>query len=120
MGCAAAETRTDADGGDARRLFRESGRAPEPGSDLPAEPVNVIVEDNKFQDIIYIGTDNGIYTSFNRGKSFMNMNHQMPNVPVHDMLIQSRENELVVGTHGRSIFITKLDEVHKIFEATKK
>lgn len=90
------------------------------GSDLPAEPVNVIVEDNKFQDIIYIGTDNGIYTSFNKGKSFMNMNHQMPNVPVHDMLIQSRENELVVGTHGRSIFITKLDEVHKIFEASKK
>ena len=90
------------------------------GTDLAAEPVNVITEDNKFENILYVGTDNGLYTSFNRGTSFMNMNHQFPNVPIHDLVIQARENELVAGTHGRSIFITKLDEVHKIFEAFKK
>lgn len=34
-------------------------------------------------------------------------------VPVHDIVIQERENEIVLGTHGRSIYIAKLDEVQK-------
>ena len=54
------------------------------------------------------------------GKSFMNISHNLPNVPVHDLVIQNRENELVVGTHGRSIYITKLDTVQKAYEAFKK
>ncbi|MFZ4770183.1 MAG: WD40/YVTN/BNR-like repeat-containing protein [Ferruginibacter sp.] len=90
------------------------------GKNLPAEPVNVIIEDPKQEDILYIGTDNGLYTSFNKGQSFMNMSHQLPNVPIHDLVIQERENELLVGTHGRSIFITKLDDVQKAYEASKK
>ncbi len=89
------------------------------GKNLPAEPVNVITEDPKQENIIYVGTDNGLYTSFNRGQSFMNMSHNLPNVPIHDLVIQARENELVVGTHGRSIFITKLEEVQKIYAGNK-
>ncbi|MDB5202442.1 MAG: glycosyl hydrolase [Ferruginibacter sp.] len=87
------------------------------GKDLPSSPVNVIIEDNKKEDILYVGTDMGVFTSFNRGQSFMSMSHNLPNVPVHDLVIQTRENELVVGTHGRSIYITKLDEVQKAFDA---
>ena len=34
-------------------------------------------------------------------------------VPVHDIAFQERENEIVIGTHGRSIYIAKLDEVQK-------
>jgi photosystem II stability/assembly factor-like uncharacterized protein len=90
------------------------------GKNLPAEPVNVIVEDPKNENILYIGTDNGLYSSFNKGQSFMNMSHQLPNVPIHDLVIQVRENELLVGTHGRSIFITKLDEIQKIYESEKQ
>ncbi|MEP6711692.1 MAG: hypothetical protein ABJA37_04705 [Ferruginibacter sp.] len=90
------------------------------GKDLPNEPVNVILEDNKNENILYVGTDNGLYTSFTMGKSFMNMSQHLPNVPVHDLVIQNRENELVVGTHGRSIYITKLETVQKAYEATKK
>ncbi|MGZ8537382.1 MAG: WD40/YVTN/BNR-like repeat-containing protein, partial [Flavisolibacter sp.] len=41
------------------------------GKDLPAEPVNVIKEDPKNEDIIYVGTDGGLYVSFDRGQSFM-------------------------------------------------
>jgi photosystem II stability/assembly factor-like uncharacterized protein len=90
------------------------------GKNLPEEPVNVIIEDEIKEDILYLGTDNGLYTTFDRGQSFINMSHHLPNVPIHDLTIQSRENELVVGTHGRSIFITKLDEVQKAFNNTKK
>ena len=86
------------------------------GSDLPAEPLNVIKEDPKKENIIYVGSDNGLYASFDRGKTFMSAGMSLPRVPVHDIAIQQRENELVVGTHGRSIYITKLDAVHKIYE----
>jgi ligand-binding sensor domain-containing protein len=89
------------------------------GKNLPAEPVNVIIEDSKEENILYLGTDNGLYSSFNRGETFMSMGLQMPNVPVHDLVIQTRENELVIGTHGRSIYITKLDEVQKKYAAKK-
>jgi hypothetical protein len=84
------------------------------GKDLPAEPVNVVKEDPKNENIIYVGTDGGLYVSFNKGQSFMMWNKGMPkSIPVHDIAIQTRENEIVIGTHGRSIYIAKLDEVHK-------
>jgi hypothetical protein len=81
------------------------------GTDLPFEPVNVVKEDPKNKNIIYVGTDNGLYVSLNQGKNFMTMQGGLPRVAVHDLAIQERENELVVGTHGRSIYITPLDEV---------
>ncbi len=90
------------------------------GSDLPAEPLNVVKEDPKRENIIYIGSDNGLYASFDMGKTCMSMSHQLPRVPVHDLAIQARENELVVGTHGRSIFITKLDAVQKAYDGALK
>ncbi|MES2892826.1 MAG: glycosyl hydrolase [Bacteroidota bacterium] len=90
------------------------------GNDLPAEPVNVIKEDNKKERLLYVGTDNGLYASFDLGNSFMSLSNNLPRVPVHDLAIQARENDLVVGTHGRSIYITELDSVQKIFDAAEK
>ena len=84
------------------------------GKDLPNEPVNVIREDPKNDSILYVGTDGGLYVSFDRGNSFMMWNKGLPkSVPIHDIAIQQRENEIVLGTHGRSIYIAKLDEVQK-------
>jgi photosystem II stability/assembly factor-like uncharacterized protein len=89
------------------------------GTDLPFEPVNVIREDPKNENIIYVGTDGGLYISFDAGNSFMMWNKGLPkSVPIHDIVIQERENEIVLGTHGRSIYIAKLDEVQK--KAEKK
>lgn len=87
------------------------------GTDLPIEPVNIIKEDNKDENIIYVGTDGGLYVSINKGTSFMAWNKGMPkSVPVHDIAIQNRENEIVVATHGRSIYIAKLDDVQKLLK----
>jgi hypothetical protein len=84
------------------------------GMDLPAEPINVVKEDPKNENIIYVGTDGGLYVSFNKGQTFMMWNNGLPkSIPVHDIAIQVRDNEIVLGTHGRSIFIAKLDEVQK-------
>jgi len=82
------------------------------GKDLPFEPLNVIREDPKNENILYVGSDGGLYVSFDRGQSFMLWNAGLPNsIPVHDIAIQERENEIVLGTHGRSIYIAKLEDV---------
>jgi photosystem II stability/assembly factor-like uncharacterized protein len=85
------------------------------GKDLPFEPINVIKEDPKNDSIIYVGTDGGLYVSFDQGNSFMMWNGGLPkSIPVHDIAIQLRENELILGTHGRSLYISKLDDVQKL------
>jgi photosystem II stability/assembly factor-like uncharacterized protein len=83
--------------------------------DLPFEPINVVREDSVDPDILYVGTDGGVYVSFDRGQSFMAWRSGLPkSVPVHDIAIQSRDNEIVLGTHGRSLYVAKLDDVQKI------
>ncbi len=87
------------------------------GKDLPAEPINVVKEDPVNDSIIYVGTDGGLYISIDKGNSFMLWNAGMPkSVPVHDIVIQQRENEIVLGTHGRSIYIAKLDDVQRLLK----
>ena len=82
------------------------------GKDLPAEPINVIREDPRNENILYVGTDGGLYVSFDRGLSFMMWNGGLPkSVPVHDIAIQERDNEIVLGTHGRSIYTSRLEDV---------
>jgi photosystem II stability/assembly factor-like uncharacterized protein len=82
------------------------------GLDLPADPVNVIREDPKSDSIIYVGTDGGVFASVDGGQHFMSFTKGLPRtIPVHDIAIQERENEIVLGTHGRSLYIAKLDLV---------
>src|SRR6185369_14654549 len=82
---------------------------------LPNEPVNVVREDPKSDSIIYVGTDGGLYVSFDAGNHFMMWNGGLPkSVPVHDIAIQARENEIVLGTHGRSLYVAKLDDIQKL------
>jgi photosystem II stability/assembly factor-like uncharacterized protein len=85
------------------------------GNDLPMEPVNVLREDPKSSSILYVGTDGGAYASTDGGTSFMQFTNNLPiAIPIHDMVIQERENEIVLGTHGRSLYIGKLDLIQKM------
>ncbi|GAB5534403.1 MAG: hypothetical protein Rubg2KO_06520 [Rubricoccaceae bacterium] len=100
------------------------------GTDLPAEPVNVAKEDPANPDILYVGTDAGLYISFDRGQTFHGFRGQaaetedpgldhsasstMPNVPVHDLVVQARDKDLAVGTHGRSIWIADVGHVQQL------
>jgi photosystem II stability/assembly factor-like uncharacterized protein len=87
------------------------------GLDLPMEPLNVVKEDPKKENIIYIGSDNAVYASYDNGKTFMTMmGKNLPRVPVHDIAIQERDNELIIGTHGRSAYKLKLDAVQKAMD----
>jgi len=85
------------------------------GKDLPNEPINVVREDPKNDSILYVGTDGGLYVSFDAGNSFMMWNGGLPkSVPVHDIAIQARDNEIVLGTHGRSLYVARLDDIQKL------
>ena len=84
------------------------------GTDLPAEPVNVVLEDPASEDILYVGTDHGLYVSLDRGDSFMALQGGLPNAPVHDLKIQARAADLIVGTHGRSIYRADLEELRQL------
>ena len=90
------------------------------GTDLPAEPLNVVREDPKKENILYVGSDNGLYASFDRGKTFMAFGSNLPRVAVHDIAIQQRENDILAGTHGRSIYVAKLDPVQKAYDSLQK
>lgn len=76
---------------------------------LPAEPVNALMESADWEDCLFVGTDGGCYTSLDRGATWSTLHPDLPRVPVHDLVIQERENELVIGTHGRSIWVADLN-----------
>ncbi|OQY00177.1 MAG: glycosyl hydrolase [Bacteroidetes bacterium 4572_117] len=84
------------------------------GTDLPSEPVNVIKEDEENENLLFVGTDNGLYASINRGESFMLMNKNLPAAPVHDLVIHPREKELIIGTHGRSLYIADISHLQQL------
>ncbi|MGM5469042.1 WD40/YVTN/BNR-like repeat-containing protein [Flavobacteriaceae bacterium LMO-SS05] len=73
-------------------------------SNIPSSPVNVICEDPKNENILYLGTDNGAYVSFNQGQSWEAFSHGLPSVAIHDLVIQPEAKHLLLGTHGRSIY----------------
>jgi photosystem II stability/assembly factor-like uncharacterized protein len=82
--------------------------------DLPSEPVNVIKEDAVSEKVLYVGTDGGLYVSLDGGNSSMSWNKGLPaSVPVHDLEIHPRDHEIVIGTHGRSLYIAKLEALRK-------
>jgi photosystem II stability/assembly factor-like uncharacterized protein len=84
---------------------------------LPAEAVNVIREDPVVADIVYVGTDRGVYVSIDGGDSWSALQGGLPKVPVHDLVVHPRERELVAGTHGRSIWIVDVLPLQDLVEA---
>ena len=83
-------------------------------NNLPASPVNVIREDSTNENILYLGTDNGAYVTFNNGDSWEVFSHGLPNVAVHDMVVQAEAKDLVLGTHGRSLYVADISLLQKI------
>ncbi len=72
---------------------------------LPAESINVVREDPRNADVLYVGTDGGVYASLDRGASWVSLSATLPTTPVHDLVVHPRDDEIVIGTHGRGIFV---------------
>jgi photosystem II stability/assembly factor-like uncharacterized protein len=72
---------------------------------LPLANANVIREDPVNRNLLFLGTEYGFYTSLDGGKSWTRFMNGLPTVRIDDILIHPRDHDLIVGTHGRSIWI---------------
>jgi photosystem II stability/assembly factor-like uncharacterized protein len=83
-------------------------------SNLTSEVVKTLTEDTKNPDVLYIGTETGIFLTLDRGKSWRRLQANLPTVRVDEITIHPRDNAMIVATHGRSLFI--LDHLEAIQE----
>ena len=85
---------------------------------LPASAhVWVVREDPKNPRLVYAGTELGLYASYTGGDNWTSLGlKNLPHVAVHDIVVHPRENDLILGTHGRSIWI--LDDATPIQQST--
>ena len=81
---------------------------------LPNESINVIREDVKNPNLLFVGTDFTIYVSLDGGKAWTRMKGNMPAQPVHDLKVHPRENDLIVATHGRGIYIADISALQDL------
>lgn len=84
---------------------------------LNQNAANVILEDSENENILYLGTDNGLFISIDRGNSWQDFSTNIPNVAVHDLVIQNREKDLIVATHGRSLYKVNVANIQQINES---
>ncbi len=90
------------------------------GQNLPLESVNVIREDYKNENLLFVGTDHDLYASLDKGENFMRLGKDFPRVAVHDLSVQPVANHLVVGTHGRSLFIINIEPLQNLASKPKE
>ena len=84
----------------------------------PDKPINVVIQDRKNPDLLFAGTEQGVYVTLDGGKAWWPFKANMPWLKVTDLLIHPRENDLVVATFGRSLWITDISPLQEITEAT--
>ncbi len=73
---------------------------------LPAGVVvRTIAEDQKNPDVLYLGAENGLYVTTDRGRSWVRVKANFPTVPVYEITLHPRDNAMILATHGRAVWI---------------
>ena len=80
------------------------------------QPVYVVREDLVNKDLLFLGTEFGVFFSRDAGASWSSLKRNMPTVACHDLVIHPREHDLVAATHGRGLWI--LDDITALRKAT--
>ncbi|MFN8241544.1 MAG: hypothetical protein U0X39_12455 [Bacteroidales bacterium] len=79
---------------------------------IPVGPVNVIREDPVNRDILYAGTDGGVYITKDGGKTW-NILGDLPFSYVHDLAIHPRDNMIIIATHGRGLWVMDANPINE-------
>jgi photosystem II stability/assembly factor-like uncharacterized protein len=81
---------------------------------VPTGPVNIIREDPKNPDILYLGTDVGVYVSLDRGNTWEVLANGMPSAFVHDLVIHPREDLMIAATHGQGMLAFDVRQLQQL------
>jgi photosystem II stability/assembly factor-like uncharacterized protein len=82
---------------------------------LPAEgPAHVLRADRRNRDLLFLGTECGLFVTINGGETWQPLKAGLPPVPVHDLAVHPRDHELVIGTHGRSIYVLDVTPLQEL------
>ncbi|MGH9768306.1 MAG: WD40/YVTN/BNR-like repeat-containing protein, partial [Blastocatellia bacterium] len=87
-------------------------------NNLPIGNVNVIREDAKNKNLLFVGTEFGVFVSMNGGAEWKKFMTGLPAVRVEDLLIHPRDNDLIAGTHGRGVWI--IDDITSLQQLDEK
>ncbi|HEY8314168.1 MAG TPA: hypothetical protein VIG51_08310 [Candidatus Baltobacteraceae bacterium] len=79
--------------------------------------VHVVREDPRNPNVLYAGTESGLFASFDAGVRWQDLRLGLPHVPVYDLQVHPRDNDLIVGTHGRGFYI--LDDLTPLQDYTR-
>lgn len=85
-------------------------------ANIGAENIRTLTEDQKNRDVLYVGTETGLFVSLDRGKSWARLQSNFPNVRVDEITLHPRDNTMLIATHGRAIWL--LDHLEPIQEYT--
>src|SRR5205085_11654718 len=80
--------------------------------------VHVMREHHRNQNLLFAGTEHGLFVTFDRGKGWNAFKGNLSTVPVDDIQIHPRENDLILATHGRSLWI--LDDITPLEQMTER
>lgn len=89
------------------------------GRTLPAnQPVHVLLADPQNPQLLFVGTEFGVFVTLNGGASWRPLMNGLPTVAVHDLVIHPRDNDLIAGTHGRGLYV--LDDITPLQQLTSE
>jgi photosystem II stability/assembly factor-like uncharacterized protein len=86
-------------------------------NNLPdGHPIYVIAEDPKNRNLLFVGSEFAVFYSLNGGQSWQRLKNNLPTVAIHDLKIHPRDNDLIVATHGRGLWI--MDDISPLQQMT--
>ena len=82
-------------------------------NNLPNQPINVILEDPAFENILFAGTYRGVYVSTNLGENWSYFGSGLPDASIADLIVEKHSKDLIVATHGRGIYKVNLQPFYE-------
>jgi photosystem II stability/assembly factor-like uncharacterized protein len=83
-------------------------------ANLKGEIARTLTEDQKNPDVLYLGTETGLFVSIDRAKSWMRLKANLPTVRIDEITLHPRDNAMILATHGRALWV--LDHLEPIQE----
>jgi photosystem II stability/assembly factor-like uncharacterized protein len=84
-------------------------------NNLPAEgSVHVIRESSRNKELLFVGTEYGVFTSLTGGRQWHRLRGGLPTNAIHDLVIHPRERDLVIATHGRSVYVVDIGPLEEL------